>query len=706
MSPVTPNHFAAMSLWLVPVFVSADGAFALPPIAVIAPSDAKAQFSVPYSTSVIDRQRATTELQTKTLPDALRYEPSVMIQQTGVGQYSPYIRGLTGYRTLLMVDGIRLNNAAMRDGPNQYWGTVDPLMIDRYEVIRGSSSALYGSDAIGGTMNVTTQSWMPREDGQNWGGRLYYRFGSADTSHFGRVEMGGQAGNWDAIFGGSGKVFNDLTTGRGQDNPHTDYDQESMNAKIRYHFNDRDMLTLVHQYDTQSDVWRAHSTIYGVSFDGTGIGNNLARPLNQRRQLSYARYEADDVGFMDRMSLTFSYQQMAENETLVKSNGSAETFNFHDNTLGLQAKANSASQIGLLDYGVEYYHDDIDSDGNQYNASGNVIAVKRQGTVADKSTYDQVGIYLQDTYIWRDFEFTLGGRFNHAQVHLGRGLDLSRNANIDNFDKNWNNAVGNGRILYHIDEHWNVYAGISQGWRSPSVYDLSGQGFSRSREVQTYSLNVKPEEFVTYEIGLKTQFKNLETSIAYFYNDINNMIVRAPVANPANPSQALTFNGNTVVEARNAGAGHIQGIEWAGFYRVDTNWSMSANFTWTDSRIQDYPGTNQQTAPTPITRMLPINGTVGIRWDAADRKFWAESTLTAVAGQTRLSFSDQRDNQRIPPGGTPGYALWGIRGGWQPTESLRTALAVENLTDEDYRVHGSGINGPGRQVVVSMDYAF
>jgi len=678
----------------------------LPTITVTATDRARAQFDVPYSTSVVDNTRATNELQTKSLPDALRYEPGVMIQQTGVGQYSPFIRGLTGYRTLLMIDGIRVNNSTMRNGPNQYWGTVDPLMVDSYELVRGPTSALYGSDAVGGMLNVKTQSWQPREDGKAWGGRAYYRYGQADNSNIGRLEFGGKAGDWDMLFGGSGKAFNNLTTGNGQNNPHTDYDQESMSSKIRYHINDKDLLTFVYQYDTQNDAWLTQSTIFGIPFEGTQVGTNLARPLNQRRQLGYARYEGSHLGFVDSLAVTVSVQQMAEDERVTSADRTSETYHFHNKTTGFQARANSETVVGLLDYGVEYYHDDIDSNGNRYNAQGTVIQVKRQGTVADNSTYDQVGLYLQDTYQIGDFELTGGGRYNYVNVHLGQGTDSSTNRNINDFNSDWNNGVGNGRILYHLDKEWNVYAGVAQGWRAPSVYDLSGQGLKRSEEAQVYSLNVKPENFITYEAGVKTQYRDFDASAAYYYNDIDNMIVRAPVPNPANPTQALKFGGNTVVEGRNSGKGHIQGVELTGRYHFDANWATFANFTWTDSGILDYPGTTQQTATAPVTRMIPINGTFGLRWNATDRQFWAESTVTAVAAQNRLSFSDQRDILRIPPGGTPGYTLLALRGGWNPFKDLRTTVGLENLLDEKYRVHGSGINGPGRQVVMTVDYRF
>ena len=81
----------------------------------------------------------------------------VMVQRTGRGQSSPYVRGVTGQQVLVMVDGVRLTQATHRSGPNQYFNTIDPNMVERIEVIRGSGAVLYGADAIGGVINVVTK---------------------------------------------------------------------------------------------------------------------------------------------------------------------------------------------------------------------------------------------------------------------------------------------------------------------------------------------------------------------------------------------------------------------------------------------------------------------------------------------------------------------------------------------------------------------
>src|SRR5688572_2195092 len=120
--------------------------------------DEREVFKVPYTAHVVTREDFLDRRSIRSLPDALRETPGVLVQKTSYGQASPFIRGFTGFRTLTLIDGIRLNNAVFREGPNQYFNTIDHLAVDRLDVVKGPSSVLYGSDAIGGTVNVITRS--------------------------------------------------------------------------------------------------------------------------------------------------------------------------------------------------------------------------------------------------------------------------------------------------------------------------------------------------------------------------------------------------------------------------------------------------------------------------------------------------------------------------------------------------------------------
>ena len=103
---------------------------------------------------------------------------------------------------------------------------------------------------------------------------------------------------------------------------------------------------------------------------------------------------------------------------------------------------------------------------------------------------------------------------------------------------------------------------------------------------------------------------------------------------------------------------------------------------------------------------MATNGQVGLRWATIDQAIWVEGVVTMWAAQNRLSFGDQRDTQRVPPGGSPGYTVASIRGGWQVTNGLAVTLTLDNLTDKDYRVHGSGVNESGFNAILGVEYRF
>ena len=137
---------------------------------------------------VYARSAETVQLlyQSRTLPEALGEVTGVMVQKTANGQGSPFIRGFTGFRNVLLVDGIRLNNSAFREGPNQYWNTVDPYSLQSIEVLKGTAAVPYGSDAIGGVVNVITDIADAGDAG--FAPRLLYRYADAESSQTGRAE--------------------------------------------------------------------------------------------------------------------------------------------------------------------------------------------------------------------------------------------------------------------------------------------------------------------------------------------------------------------------------------------------------------------------------------------------------------------------------------------------------------------------------------
>ncbi|PQO32939.1 hypothetical protein DTL21_21200 [Bremerella cremea] len=174
-------------------------------------------FDNPRAINIISHQRLM-EKSPLDMGQALENEVGVMVQRTGRGQSSPYVRGLTGQQVLIMVDGVRMTNATFRSGPNQYFNTIDPNTVDHIEVIRGPGSVLYGSDAIGGVINVVTKSANYTSTNYLTGGTIQ-RFSSADLGYTGRVSVEGFTESTGFYGGGTYGNYNNLDIGGSPDAP-------------------------------------------------------------------------------------------------------------------------------------------------------------------------------------------------------------------------------------------------------------------------------------------------------------------------------------------------------------------------------------------------------------------------------------------------------------------------------------------------------
>lgn len=655
---------------------------------------------LPYTAERISGAALRREQMAATMPEALTETPGVLVQQTAHGQGSPFLRGFTGFRTLALVDGIRLNNSTFRDGPNQYWSTIDALAVERLEIVKGPSSVMYGSDAVGGTVNALMRA--PRygfDENIRWSGGTYYRFGSAEKAHLGRGELGaGERERWGFMLGFSAKSFGDVEGGEDVGRqPHTAYDQLDTDGKAELFLAPNTKLTLAYQRTEQDDVERTHRTIYGLVWEGLRGGTDRQHLFDQTRQLTYARL-AHATGRGDEFTATVSWQVQDEFQFIERGNGTRQENDVDVDTLGLSLQGVSPSRAGKWTYGAEHYHDFVGSAQRNYNTAGALTSAAIQGPVGDDANYDLLGLYVQDEIpIAERLSFTLGSRFNWAQADAGRVRDPGT-GDRTSFRDDWANTVGSGRLLWHPDERQRLsfYTGASQGFRSPNLSDLTRFDIARSGELETAAFDLKPEKYLTAEVGAKTAQTNWESGVAYYHTFIDDLIVRTPTGN--------VIGGVNEVTKRNASEGWLHGIEWSG--RVHVGWGLSlfGQGAWQEGEADSFPASTAASVRAPLSRMHPLMGLMGLRWDAVG--FFVEAFGQAAAKQDRLSPDDERDVQRIPPGGTPGWATLNLRGGYGWKGKLYLTAALENALNEDYRLHGSGYNQPGRNFKFSTEYRF
>ena len=169
---------------------------------------------VPQFVQLLTKEDILIRKNFRTMPEMLKENSGIMVQNTGHGQGSPYLRGFTGFRTVFLIDGIRLNNSVFRDGPNQYWSTVDPLSINKIEIVKGINSTLYGSDAIGGIVAVLTREMDFKTKSLLTPDRFYTRLSSAEHTLITRLELIGTSfGSLKYSLGLSYKDFGNIDGG-------------------------------------------------------------------------------------------------------------------------------------------------------------------------------------------------------------------------------------------------------------------------------------------------------------------------------------------------------------------------------------------------------------------------------------------------------------------------------------------------------------
>ena len=665
------------------------------------------EFLLPFSYGRVDRDRIT-ERADRTLPQALREIPGVMVQETSIGQGSPFIRGFTAFRNVLLIDGVRLNNSVFREGPNQYWATVDAYGLERIELQKGPSSVLYGSDAIGGTLQAITKS--PEVFGSEKPlTEVFLRGATAERSAIARIDQHvGLDESTGLRIGGTWKDFGDLHGGKDiGEQPNTGYDEWDVDGKLQRVLSGGELLTIAAQTVRQTDVPRTHATIFAVPFEGTTVGSDLQRDLDQQRDLVYVQLEGDTGGLVgstalfDRYTANISWHHQEEEQDRIRSSGVQELTGFDVNTLGTFLQLEKDFDGYQLAYGLDYYHDDVDS-----FSSSNPI----QGPVGDDATYDLLGLYAQfEIPVGQRWTLTTGARFSYAAAEAD-SVEDPLTGGVISIDDEWGAVVGNARAAYLLDEsdvsRTLLFGGVSQGFRAPNLSDLTrfGEfgGFVGGAPVDAVEVpapGLDPEYFTTFEVGVREEDERWVGEAAVFYTDIRDGIQRFPNDDPLTPDFEVSKD--------NLGDGYVAGVELGGAYDIDSQWSVFGNATWQDGRQDTVdPDNADQIIEDNVSRLMPLSGQLGLRFEPLQSDWWFEGVLVGADKANDLSIQDEGDTQRIPPGGTPGYVVAHLRGGWRVSENGTIGFALENLLDEDYRVHGSGSNMPGLNLVLTTSWAF
>jgi outer membrane receptor protein involved in Fe transport len=692
--------------------------------------------------SVVTRRQMQERLP-RSAPDALRYEPGVFVQQTAHSQASPYVRGVTGQQTLMAFDGIRLNNATFRQGPNQYFFTVDSRTIRKLEVVRGSSSTRWGSDAIGGAFLTTpldptldpSKRWVVRP-------RVMMTTRTADGEVGGRAQLDVGWRGKIGVLGGIGyREVGQLrtagapispATGEPWKNPRlasdartqigTGFRELTADTRLVWQINPSHRLTAAYYDYRQFDAPRTDKCPPPEAPD-----NQCLKYLKQFRTLTYLTWESfGKHPAVANTRVTLSYQRQFERTQLFRDNGIPEIpggteSNGQDRvqTLGLRVAMNTArvplgERLDLgVDYGLDVYTDYVNSRSWLRFTDVNPVYVAQypRGQYIDGSWYLTSGAWLEPSLrIGERVRVRAGGRAAvvHAQAD---GEDESATLAIR---RTWATPVGNAGLTVLAAEWLTWHLDVDQGFRAPNLDDLTsrqqtGPGF------QYENAGLQPERSLSIDTGFKVRHARIEASGFFWQSFINNPISRAPrqvadcpgvdngpsgCADSRTRFQLVNLDGWAV----------MRGVDGAVRLFMPYGLALAATVSWAwgDSPNPVPPPDDDVTSNyrerVPVSRIPPLNGTVQFTW-YSDVGVWLGSAVRWAATQTRLAPADRSD-PRIPAGGTPGFVIWDLRAGYRFDPFVLVGLVFENVIDSAYRYHGSGVNGAMRSVNLTVEFGF
>ncbi len=515
-----------------------------------------------------------------TVGNAFEGDAGIHIQQSTYGQVSPFLRGLTGYQVLTLIDGVRFNNSTFRSGPNQYLAFVEPSQLRQLETMLGPASSQYGSDALGGTIQLLTAAPEFSANSKTaFGGAVQVFTAGADRSlgTDAQVSIGNNRVAWRG--GGSFRRHNDLRAGGGRDSRHvfkrffglsdqvikdiygsslqdTGFTQYGGYTKLLLRFGKTQNLSVLYQQTEIEDV-RGYKDLWG------GLGRLRSDFEPQNLRFFYARYEKFDFSFLDSLSGSFSVnsqsdgsvrQGLLSSDKIIRDENLVNAFGYT-----FQALTHITNRQAIV-FGGEIYNERIDAVRDETDPNTNLTLEKR-ALYPNGSRYTTGGLFVQNTIdIFRNRLWAnLGGRYTRVgfRAFAERNRDDSGNKlGVIDSSLAFNDFTYNASLSWQPTSFLTVHFLTGRGFRAPNLNDLGALGLndlgfevpaesaatlggllgtSDGEGVGTSGKSVSPlqaEKLFNYEIGAAIRTRHLYARMQVFDAELKNPIVRRTLLFP------------------------------------------------------------------------------------------------------------------------------------------------------------------------------
>ncbi len=534
----------------------------------------------PAVVSVVELREASRAPLT-TIGNALEGQPGILVQQTTSGHVSPFLRGLTGYQVLNLVDGIRFNNSTFRSGPNQYLAFLEPSQAESIEAMLGPSSTQYGSDSLGGAIQVLTR--RPRfasAAGWEWHGDIQALGAGADAAGNVNGQVGAGSARQSFLLGGSARKLNDLRAGGGEDsrNVYTRFfglDEGQVRDLVGSRLQDTGFQQLgIHSRytarltpDQDFTVWYQRGEMYNVRGYKDllgGRGRMIQEFAPQVLDFLYGRYERRNWGFLDSLTGTVSLNRQ-EDGTRVQTLRDTGLITEDASIVAMTGYAAQATtHVGerqSIVFGGEFYDEGIDSTRALRNPLTGTVTAAR-ALYPNGSSYRTAGLFVQDRVeLWRERLSLVGGlRFTRIGVQNFANRNVAPDGSslgVTDSSEAFRDLTWNTSLRFRATNWLRFHAMAGRGFRAPNMNDLGALGLNDlgyeipiSQAVEAGALlstsgadaalsqgrraeTLRAESLKNYEAGLQLGDGKWTARAQFFLSDLNDPIVRRTLLFPS-----------------------------------------------------------------------------------------------------------------------------------------------------------------------------
>lgn len=635
-----------------------------------------------------DALRATGE---RSLPRAIAKAAGIWLQETNLGGGAPVIRGLLGNQILIVVDGVRLNDSTTRYGPNQSLNTIDLAFVERVDLIRGASSIVYGSNALGGVISIWTRREQPGTDA-TMGMDLGLEAVSASSGLRADALGYGSLGEFGWVVGGTSSEWGDLTLGGGDEQPFTGYESGGRFSSLEYALGTGRSLRFVARRHRDFDVPRTDKLYAGF---GQSQPKNADYRFSLQDRSGYVMAYTDEGagGFTDSFQLRLSLNTYVEERDKRKTGSDTHTFQ-RDDVRSLGVGADWKFELGKrhgITMGFDHFADRVDSTRIDTDTITGAATV-RDGSFAPGAEYASSGVFIQDEVKGLGkWDATIGARYSRYEFAFD---EFGGGAHIDG---DFDSFVASAEAARPLGAGRRVVAMVSQGFRAPNLDDLASDG-DWAGGTEVHNPDLEPEESWTAEIALEWSRSNWDASVAVFATQIDGYIGRilTDVGDPGT-------SGDEEYLRINSGELELHGIEYSGRrYLGASAYSLGLQVAYVSGR--QYDDNEDSLDGVHGRRIPPLHGRAALRYEAPDpaaRLEWSELSVVFANGQSDLHPEDVND-PRIDPDGTDAWMTLNLDTGGRINEAFDWNVGLHNLLDERYRVHASGFDAPGFGLVFGI----